>query len=57
MAAYGFIQPILPGKTEKWKAYINEMTGPRAKELKESRKRVGMTKVQVWLQKTPWATL
>ena len=53
MAPYAFVVPVLKGKTTKWKAYIKEMTGPKAKDLKESRKRHGLTSEQVWLQKTP----
>ncbi len=53
MPYYAFINPVLPGKVEAWKSYIKEMTGPRNKELKESRKKVGLTVERVWLQHTP----
>ena len=53
MATYAFMNPLKAGKTETWKKYIAEMTGPRAAEFKESRKRIGLTKEQVWLQHTP----
>ena len=53
MASYAFVNPIQPGKTQTWKNYVKEMTGPRKAELKESRKRIGLAKEQVWLQHTP----
>ena len=53
MAEYAFTVPILPGKTQTLRTYITEMTGPRSRELKASRKRLGMKKELVWLQKTP----
>ena len=53
MSVYAFVTPIAKGKTAKWKAYVKEMTGPKGKELKASRKKLGMTKEEVWLQKTP----
>ncbi len=53
MASYGFIAPIAKGKTAKWKTYVKEMTGPKSKDLKDSRKKIGLTSEQVWLQKTP----
>ena len=53
MASYAFVNPIQRGKTQTWKNYIKEMTGPRKNDLKESRKRVGLTKELVWLQTTP----
>ena len=53
MASYAFVVPVLKGKTAKRKTYITEMTGPKGKEFKASRKRLGFTSEQVWLQKTP----
>ena len=43
VAYYAFINPITEGKVEAWKGFVKEMTGPRSKELKESRKKVGLT--------------
>ncbi|MDQ3190925.1 MAG: hypothetical protein M3Q58_04960 [Bacteroidota bacterium] len=34
--------PILPGKTEKWKQFINELNGPRYKEYQDSRKKANI---------------
>ena len=53
MATYAFFTPIKPGKTDTWKQYVNEMTGARKAELAASRKRVGLTREDVWLQQTP----
>ena len=53
MACYAFTNPVIEGKIDTWKAYIEEMNGPRANERKESRKKAGLTLERVWLQKTP----
>ncbi|MGA2158695.1 MAG: hypothetical protein ABSG90_05715 [Dehalococcoidia bacterium] len=53
MAHYAFINPVVAGKVEAWKGYIKEMEGPRKKEYKESRKKVGLSVERVWLQHTP----
>ena len=53
MAVYAFANPIKPGKIDDLKKYIKEMTTTRKKDMEESRKRVGLTKEQVWLQHTP----
>ena len=53
MATYAFVTPIKPGKTQTWKGYIKEMTGPKSAQLAASRKKCGLTSEKVWLQKTP----
>ena len=53
MASYGFAMPLVPGKTATWRGYVAEMLGPRNNEYKESRRRVGLQKEEVWLQSTP----
>jgi hypothetical protein len=53
MAYYAFINPVIAGKMDSWKSYIQEMNGPRNHERKESRKKVGLTVERVWLQHTP----
>jgi len=53
MAYYAFINPVISGKLEAWKGFVQEMKGPRNKELRESRKKVGLTVEKVWLQRTP----
>ncbi len=53
MASYGFVTPVKPGKLEAWKGYIGELKGARKKDLEASRKKIGLSKEEVWLQKTP----
>ncbi len=53
MAHYAFVNPVVAGKLDLWKSYVKEMTGPRSKEYKDSRKRIGLKVERVWLQHTP----
>ena len=53
MASYAFANPIQKGKLDAWKKYAAEMSGPKRAEFEASRKRVGLSKEKVWLQKTP----
>jgi hypothetical protein len=53
MASLAIALPILPGKTEQWKHYCQEMTGPRRSEYEASRKRVGITREVAFLEQTP----
>jgi hypothetical protein len=52
MALLAFAAPILPGKTEQWKRFIQELQGPRYHEFKASRDRVGVHE-RTFLQSTP----
>ena len=52
MAYYAFTTPVLPGKLDAWKSYVEEMIGPRKEEHNESRKKAGLTVERVWLQHT-----
>lgn len=45
--------PILPGKTEAWKQFTQEMSGPRKNEHAASRKRFGIQQETAFLQQTP----
>jgi hypothetical protein len=48
-----FALPILPGKTEAARAFLQEMDGPRKQELAACGQSVGVTK-EVWaIQQTP----
>jgi hypothetical protein len=48
-----FTLPILPGKTEAARAFLQEMNGPRKQELAACGQGVGVTK-EVWaIQQTP----
>ncbi len=43
--------PILPGKTDKWKQFINELNGPHYKQYQESRKKADIHE-RVFFQST-----
>lgn len=45
--------PILPGKTEEWRAFVSELKGPKRKEFKNSLKRAGIKHEFVSFQHTP----
>jgi len=45
--------PILPGKLEAWKAFVEEAKGPRWEELDRSRKRMGVVREVASLMQTP----
>jgi hypothetical protein len=53
MATYAFVNPILPNNVQTWKDRVKEMTTTRKADLQASRKRVGLTREEVWLQQTP----
>jgi hypothetical protein len=53
MGTYAFAAPILPGKTEEFKAFAKQMVGEKKVEHAASRKRAGITREMVFLQKTP----
>ena len=53
MASTVFAAPILPGKTDAWKAAIAEMKGPRREEYLQARRNMGITKEVACLQQTP----
>jgi hypothetical protein len=44
--------PILPGKTEEWKAFMSELRGRHFAEFAASRKRLGVRE-RTFLQQTP----
>ena len=53
MPALTFAVPLLPGSTETWKQAAAEMIGPRKSEYEESRRRMGISREVVSLQRTP----
>jgi len=53
MASLAMILPLLPGKTEAWKHWVQEMAGARLSEFQASRKRLGITREESFLQQTP----
>lgn len=56
MALLATAFPILPGKTDEWRAFVAELTGPRAHEFAESRRRAGVRE-RTFLQSTPMGDL
>ena len=48
-----FAAPILPGKTDAWKAAIEEIKGARKDEYLQARRNLGVTKEVACLQQTP----
>ena len=48
--------PILPGKTPEWRAWIDEINGPRHDEFAASRRNVGLHE-RTFLQQTPMGDL
>jgi hypothetical protein len=53
MASFASVFPLLPGKTEQWKRFCQEMVGPRLREYEASNKRLGITRDFASLQQTP----
>ena len=53
MASLAMTLPLLPGKTEEWKRWVQEMAGARLSEFQTSRKRLGITREESFLQQTP----
>ncbi|MHB1132335.1 MAG: hypothetical protein ACYC4L_08110 [Chloroflexota bacterium] len=52
MALMAFVAPILPGKTEQWRRFMDEVRGQRLREFTESRRRVGLHE-RTFFQSTP----
>lgn len=48
--------PILPGKTPEWRAWLDELNGPRHQEFIDSRRRAGVHE-RTFLQPTPMGDL
>jgi hypothetical protein len=47
-----FVVPILPGKSEVWRRFVQEIMGSRRTEYAESRQRLGITREWAWLIET-----
>ena len=52
MAMLAIAIPILPGKTDAWRLFIDELTGARKEEFDASRRRLGVRE-RTFLQETP----
>jgi hypothetical protein len=57
MRSSAFVLPILPGKEDACKRFVQEMTGPRRNEYEASRHRLGLTTDRLYLQHTPQGAL
>lgn len=45
--------PILPGKEEKWRRFLQKLEGSRRDEYDELRRRLGIRRQRVWVIRTP----
>jgi hypothetical protein len=52
MAMLAIAIPILPGKTDAWRSFIDELNGPRKDEFDASRRRLGVRE-RTFFQETP----
>jgi predicted ester cyclase len=57
VATVTFAAPILPGQLEAWRRFTQEIGESRSAEHAESRRRLGLTREQSWLQQTPGGDL
>jgi hypothetical protein len=53
MTEAAILMPIAPGKTDAWRAALEDLTGPRYDEYVASRRRYGLTAQTTFLQQTP----
>jgi len=47
------ILPILPGKTESWRRFCQQLQGSRKDRYAAWRRRMGIDREQLWLSRTP----
>jgi hypothetical protein len=52
MRLYAFVAPIQPGKTAEFRQFVGELEGARKSEYEASRKAAGITRENIFLQKT-----
>jgi hypothetical protein len=53
MAAVAMAVPVLRGKVEDLRRFIQETLGPRSAECEEAARRLGITGERIWLQESP----
>lgn len=46
------VAPILPGKAEAWRRFMQELLGSRRSEYKASRRRLGIRVERAWISET-----
>jgi hypothetical protein len=56
MSVMAVVFPILPGKTNEWRTWMQELNGPRHEDFAESRRRAGVHE-RTFLQQTPMGDL
>jgi hypothetical protein len=52
MPAITFVAPLLPGKEEKWRRFVQEVVEERLAEYEQLRQRLGIRNESVWLART-----
>jgi hypothetical protein len=57
MASIGFVVPVLPGKEQADRAWMDEMDGPRRDEYQSAWRNAGVTRHAVWQQQTADGTV
>jgi len=48
-----FAGPILPGKEERWRRFLQELEGSRQEEYEDLRRRLGIRSRRIWIVRTP----
>lgn len=51
------VAPILPGKAEAWRRFMQEIGGSRRQEYEASRRRLGIRVERVWISETRQRTM
>jgi hypothetical protein len=51
------VAPILPGKAEAWRRFMQEMGGSRREEYEASRRRLGIRAERAWISETRRRTI
>lgn len=51
------VAPILPGKAETWRRFMQEIGGARRQEYEASRRRLGIRVERAWISETRWRTI
>ena len=52
MPAITFVAPILSGKEEEWRRFVQEVVEERLREYEQLRQRLGIRNESVWLART-----
>ena len=47
-----FAEPIVTGEEEPWRRFLQELEGSRTEEYEDLKRRMGVRRVRVWLQRT-----